>query len=278
MSEHNSSNAIDYPVWPPKYSVRFSRKAKRAIIYVREASAVEIALPQAMAVRMQHEGLTAFIENLLLRHQDWITRQLARQLSLQLRGQTDGHNQPCSSQPAPVNAVPESFVLPSTGEHIAVHWNNQSTRNAYCLLPPEDEHPARLMLSTKHLEGAKAAIVLLRTWVKDYALRVFEPQIRNLAAKEGFAVRTVKTRLQRTRLGSCTRQGVISLNAAMLFFPPDLVRHLMFHELCHLKEMNHGPGFWKLLLSLDEQCLKNDKALKRAMRSVPGWLFSKLEN
>ncbi len=249
-----------------------------------------MALPQTMALRAARGELEAFIDNLLLKHWDWITRQVTRQLSYQSAhqpenraenpavNQTGGANpmqSPCSS---PASTVPEYLELPATGERITVDWNNQSGRNAYCLMPAEDEHPVRLVLSTKNSEGDKAAVMLLRTWVKDYALRVFEPQLRRLADEAGFVVHTVKTRLQRTRLGSCTRLGVISLNAAMLFFPPELVRHLMFHELCHLREMNHGPGFWKLLLALDAQSLKNDKALKRAMRSVPGWLFRKLEN
>lgn len=295
--------------------MRFSPKAKRAIIYIRGADAVEVALPQAMyakaapmdragrAGQVGREGqqaghseqagragragqagqksgqaghseqaeqagqprqgagneLAAFIDRLLLKHRDWIIRQLGKHASTR---------QPAGAQQ---NTVPEYLEIGATLERIAIHWNNRAARNAYCLL--EAEGPARLMLSTKGPEDAGAALKLLRIWVKDYALRVFEPQLGKIAAENGFEVRAVKTRLQRTRLGSCTRRGVISLNAAMLFFPPELVRHLMLHELCHLKEMNHGPGFWKLLLSLDPQGLKHDKALKKAMRSVPGWLF-----
>ena len=65
-----------------------------------------------------------------------------------------------------------------------------------------------------------------------------------LAAVTGMAVREITVRNQRTRWGSCTTGGVISLNWRLIQ-TPDFVRdYIVYHELMHLKEMNHSDRFW----------------------------------
>ncbi len=65
-----------------------------------------------------------------------------------------------------------------------------------------------------------------------------------LAALTRMNVREVAVRNQRSRWGSCTTGGVISLNWRLIQ-TPDLVRdYIIYHELMHLKEMNHSARFW----------------------------------
>jgi hypothetical protein len=65
-----------------------------------------------------------------------------------------------------------------------------------------------------------------------------------LAAVTGMAVSAVSVRNQRTRWGSCTSEGGISLNWRLIQ-TPDFVRdYIIHHELMHLKEMNHSDRFW----------------------------------
>lgn len=52
---------------------------------------------------------------------------------------------------------------------------------------------------------------------------------------------------QRSRWGSCSRQGGLNFNYRLVYLEPKLVDYLVVHELCHLKEMNHGPNFWLLV-------------------------------
>ena len=49
------------------------------------------------------------------------------------------------------------------------------------------------------------------------------------------------------RWGSCTRSGTILLNLALVKAPVTCIDYVVMHELCHLKEPNHGPGFFRLL-------------------------------
>lgn len=65
-----------------------------------------------------------------------------------------------------------------------------------------------------------------------------------LAAETKMNVIRVSVRNQRSRWGSCTSSGMISLNWRLIL-APDLVRdYIIFHELMHLREMNHSRRFW----------------------------------
>jgi predicted metal-dependent hydrolase len=65
-----------------------------------------------------------------------------------------------------------------------------------------------------------------------------------LAAVTGMEVKHVTVRNQRSRWGSCSANGTISLNWRLVQ-TPDFVRdYIIHHELMHLREMNHSARFW----------------------------------
>ena len=68
--------------------------------------------------------------------------------------------------------------------------------------------------------------------------------LAELAAVTGVKVRRVVVRNQRSRWGSCSARGTISLNWRLVQ-TPDFVRdYIIYHELMHLREMNHSGRFW----------------------------------
>ncbi len=60
-------------------------------------------------------------------------------------------------------------------------------------------------------------------------------------------IKKVAIRNQSTRWGSCSAKGNLNFNFKIIFLPPALARYIVVHELCHLKEFNHGKDFWKLV-------------------------------
>ena len=67
---------------------------------------------------------------------------------------------------------------------------------------------------------------------------------RELAALHNVSIQRITIRNQRTRWGSCSRQGNISLNWRLIQ-TPDFVRdYIILHELMHRREPNHSKNYW----------------------------------
>lgn len=57
----------------------------------------------------------------------------------------------------------------------------------------------------------------------------------------------LKFKRMRTQWGSCSPDGVIHLNPALIRAPRHCIEYVILHELCHLKEHNHSKRFFDLL-------------------------------
>lgn len=67
------------------------------------------------------------------------------------------------------------------------------------------------------------------------------------AAEIGRSVGRISLRDTRSRWGSCTAAGALMFSWRLIMAPPGVLRYVAAHEVAHLAEMNHGPGFWALL-------------------------------
>ena len=68
---------------------------------------------------------------------------------------------------------------------------------------------------------------------------------RELAQEHNIAIRNVSVRAQKSRWGSCSARGTISLNWRLIHAPAFVVDYLIIHELMHRREMNHSKRYWK---------------------------------
>jgi len=64
--------------------------------------------------------------------------------------------------------------------------------------------------------------------------------------------------------GSCSSLGNLNFNYKLLFLPVCLQDYVIVHELCHLKELNHSPKFWREV----EKILPNYKHSKQHLREI----------
>jgi predicted metal-dependent hydrolase len=86
-------------------------------------------------------------------------------------------------------------------------------------------------------------------WLKGEAKRDL------LAASEFYAkamdvkFHRLSVRDQKSRWGSCTSDGTLSYSWRLVLAPPFVLDYVAAHEVAHLKHMNHGRGFWRLVLS-----------------------------
>ncbi len=76
------------------------------------------------------------------------------------------------------------------------------------------------------------------------ALKLLPPRIEFWAERIGVSYSRITIRNQRTRWGSCTAKGHLSMNCLLALCPAEVVDYVIIHELCHLIHMNHSSAFW----------------------------------
>lgn len=102
--------------------------------------------------------------------------------------------------------------------------------------------------------------------LRQLAARELPPLVIEMAALHQLPVRRVTVRNQRSRWGSCSRRGTISLNWRLVQTPPSVRDYLILHELAHLKEMNHSRRFWEVVARLCPGYREAERWLKQHAR------------
>ena len=216
--------------------VRVSARARRLSIRVYPDARVEVVVPPRARARE--------VERFVAAHRQWIDEKRA----LALR-----------NRPAPEAFPPESIELRATGERFRVQVGRGGASEGVLRVHGADPRALRRRL---------------RTWLLSAARRRLEPRIRTLAAAAGVCYARVSIRRQRSRWGSCSVRGTISLNCCLLFQRPEVVDYLIVHELMHVKHMNHSARFWQ---AVEQHCAgwrALDRELLQGWRHVPRWVFS----
>jgi predicted metal-dependent hydrolase len=95
---------------------------------------------------------------------------------------------------------------------------------------------------------------LLEAWYRKHAERVFAERLaewlprfapHGLTSPPALVIRRMKS-----RWGSCTPEGKITLNLKLISAPRRCIDYILVHELCHLVHPNHSPAFYQLLTRL----------------------------
>ncbi len=86
---------------------------------------------------------------------------------------------------------------------------------------------------------------VLERYLRWLAVRELPHRVLELSALHQVPIRRVSVRNQRSRWGSCSRRGTISLNWRLIQAPEHVRDYIILHELAHAKQMNHSRRFWK---------------------------------
>ncbi len=224
----------------PDYSVRVSTRAKRLQLRIKLPGMVEVVLPKGMPAR--------HIPGFVAQHAEWINKHLGRL-----------KHHPCTADPA----LPESIHLAAINETWRVHASQHGDGKMI-------EHGASQTLSVGP-GTPRQQIHCLQRWLTRRAKAVLAPWLREVSHEINLPFNRVAIRAQKTRWGSCSSQKNINLNRALLFLPPEVVRYLFIHELCHTVHLNHSPRYWALVASIEPDHQRYDAALNKAARNLPHW-------
>lgn len=97
-----------------------------------------------------------------------------------------------------------------------------------------------------HYRGQPAGLLgALTRWYRAQAQIQVERRIAYFAPAVGRTPQRIAVRDQRTRWGSCSASGTVSLNWRLLLAPSAVLDYVIVHELCHLLQPNHSPRFWR---------------------------------
>jgi predicted metal-dependent hydrolase len=223
--------------------VRESRRARRLGLKVHPWGRVEVIVP--------HGTPAARVRRFVHENQAWIER-TRRVMGIDAA--------------LPAEAVPNNIVFPLTGESFGVAWDREAAG------APAD---LRRCAGRIGLRGSETEVLeSLRRWLLKHARRALAPKLAALSDQTGLSYRRLQVRRQRTRWGSCSSSGTISLNGCLLFLTPAQARYLMIHELCHTRHMNHSAAFWSLVERFQPGARVLDREVSEAWRSIPAWVMS----
>jgi predicted metal-dependent hydrolase len=189
------------------YAIRRSERARRIRVTVDPARGVEVILPRRAAER---EAAAAVIE---LR--PWIERRL---------GEVERARAAVAERGAAVPYLDETLSLVEQPGRTRVH-----RRGDVLLVPADDRVPA------------------LERWYRRAARGEVAARLDSACERAGFSYTRLTIRGQRTRWASCSPTGAMSFNWRLLLAPEAVLDYVVWHEVCHLKVMDHSPRFWALL-------------------------------
>ena len=200
------------PAAPPN-PIEFVRvpRARRYILRVRPDGTLRVTVPRG--------GSRREAEVFVRRHEKWIARE---------RNRVRGESAPPAWQDG------STLLLAGEPVRIAVEGRGAAWRVVYgdrviLVRNPADVRPA------------------IERDLRDLARTVLLPRVTELAAEHSLRVGVVSIRNQRSRWGSCARNGNIALNFRLVQMPAPVRDYVLLHELMHIRQQNHSRRFWRLV-------------------------------
>jgi hypothetical protein len=226
------------------YYIRESMRAKHVHLRVSAREGLVVVVPRGF----DQSAIPAILQE----KRTWIEKAMQ-----EVAGQHD--------YPARSWALPERILLRAIEEEWTVAYHELPT--AECTLTLRD---SQLEIRGRIDDHIAAQGALLR-WLHRKAHKHLVPWLQEISTETGFRYTRVRVGNQRSRWGSYSSSGTISINQKLLFLPPHLVRYVFCHELCHSVHPNHSREFWALLHEIEPNAAIWRKDLRAAEKYIPTW-------
>lgn len=218
-------------------AIERSRRTKRLTLRVMPGGNVVVSIPEKMAGDVLKKAEAFTQENAL-----WLKRALERE-----------RRRKRVPQKTLVEYLRERPQISALGKIYTLEIGRASVEPFFVF---RENSPVAVICLREESENADADEIL-----RKIAARVLPPRVRELSKRCGVSAGRVTVRSQRSRWGSCTASGDLSLNWRLILLPPELQDHVIFHELAHIRHMDHSGEFWDLLNAWDEKTGTHDREL-----------------
>jgi predicted metal-dependent hydrolase len=195
----------------------------RIIRSKRKTLSIEVHPDGEVLIRAPLRLPKKMIDRVLEEKHDWVRRKLA-----------DFENQRAGQ---PLRNFNPGETFPFLGQRYPLHLRDRA-RPALAL------ENGCFLLARGALEQAEE---VFERWYRAEAQRVFAERLAYYSALTGLQPERLRLSSARTRWGSCSTSGTLSLNWRLILAPPTILDYVILHELAHMKIKNHQRAFWELV-------------------------------
>ncbi len=128
----------------------------------------------------------------------------------------------------------------------------------------EEAKELREYLGRIKISSEKNILKCYDDFYKSYAIKYLIPRVDHFSNIMGLDYTEIKFRKMKSRWGSCSSNGVITLNTHLIKIDKELIDYIVVHELAHLRHMNHSKKFHDLV----EQYMPDSKDLNRKLKDI----------
>lgn len=199
------------------YTVVINPRAKRLSFSVTAHDGLRVTMPKHLS--------TAYIERMIVKYETWITKQLNRH-----QKQTallDHQFQFTNGGTTLFAGRPHRLAIVSGAKSVHI-----------------TDHTITVANKTGSLAVAKHTY---SQWLKREARQRFQQQLDIYTQRLNVSYSQLSIRGQKSRWGSCTPQGHISLNWKLLCAPVVVQDYVVIHEAVHLRYHHHKASFWNMV-------------------------------
>lgn len=234
MSAVEAEALVELPGGRLHYTLRRSPRSRGLRVTVHPERGVVVSVP--LATRRGWTRPERLVESFLREREPWLRRHLARQAdarhALAARPPLD------AGRPVPFRGEPHRVRLTTAPAGVrrsrVARVGGEEGDELVVELAPGDRRPVAR---------------LLEDWLRARARADVEAALARHAPALGVRPASVTIRDTRSRWGSCSRAGRLSLSWRLVLAPPAALEAVVVHELCHLRVFGHGPRFHALVES-----------------------------
>ncbi|MBL7002588.1 MAG: M48 family metallopeptidase [Gammaproteobacteria bacterium] len=162
--------------------------------------------------------------------------------------------------------------------HLETTLNLLALEKSYSIQTHIDNNKLTLSDETISIMGENEAqqIDLLKKWIRKQAIQFYQQRIDFWSQKTGLFFKKLSVRSQKSRWGSCSSNGTISLNDQLLFMPSTVLDYIIVHELCHTVEANHSLKYWQCVENHYPNYQHQEQLLSQSVKLIPDWFRASL--